>query len=749
MPRLVRTRDSWERSGGRPTGRRRRRQSRLPRRPALGLESLEPRLPLDGAEGFLLGADAYLTLSFAPDQTDLAGSPSSLYETFGAVASQNDWQQAILEAFQTWAVHTNADIGVVTDSGDPFGVSGRMRDDARFGDIRIGAAQLSPDVFAVSVPLPTGLTGTWVGDVIFNSDAPFADRDDIFAVALHEAGNVFGLGDGTDPLSPTFSPGIPTVTVPTVSDVANLVSLYGQRAPDYNEGDDPAGNDTFNTATELEIPEVNDVRDGSAPAIIYGDVAGPQDVDRFEVEVPSGYTGGATFTVRTRGISLLAPQVTVYSQDEQFLTQSASTEPAGGVVVAELADVGTNERFYVDVRAVTSNVFATGGYSLVATFDANLQTDPATIDRVAGGAYRFLDPEQIQEFFEGPDDDGDDDDPLFSDDFFQNENTLGATPLQTVPGFVDFTRYETVASISGAADVDYYQITSANVPAGAANVMTVSVRSIDVGGLVPVVTLLDANENVLPAEVLVNGGGDLVVQATGVGSEQIHYIRVAGADTGGVFASGNYQLTVVFGSASIQLDTFAAGTLSATEVQQVQGLFVARTQLFHVLLDVAPVATNVPIAIVTTIVDANLQPVHQIVARPGDIRSGKSVLLAPGTYGVQIVAATLDGSPLPDLAYTIRGLAVSDPLAIDPSDPTGEGAFQCPDTPDTFCYPGPIISDNPYLWTLFLGDMGGDPAATNFLNSVAASAAQSTGDQRRSSPNCWATGGRGSGSSRG
>src|SRR4051812_20253040 len=104
------------------------------KRRALRLEGLEPRVMMD-ANALLWGGDAHLSISFAPDGTKIGGVSSSLFSSFNAVSGTADWQGAILQAFQTWAVESNAGVGLVADSGADFGVSGASRSDPRFGDI--------------------------------------------------------------------------------------------------------------------------------------------------------------------------------------------------------------------------------------------------------------------------------------------------------------------------------------------------------------------------------------------------------------------------------------------------------------------------------------------------------------------------------------------------------------------------------------------------------------------------------------
>src|SRR3954467_578199 len=248
-------------------------------RSRLQFEQLEARTMFDG-NGLLLSNDAYLTLSFATDGTNVAGQPSALAAKFNAIAPQSVWQDAILQACQTWATRTNADVGIVGDGGQPYGTPGPTRGDSRFGDIRIGAISMDPLVGGESTPVDQLVGGTWQADVIFNTNFNFQSVNDIYEIALHEAGHVFGLEENNDPNSPLHSGTIPTATVPTAQDASNLQALYGTRISDFNEIDSgKLNNDSLANATILVVPSSPTVPAGSVPVLTYGDITTNNDLD--------------------------------------------------------------------------------------------------------------------------------------------------------------------------------------------------------------------------------------------------------------------------------------------------------------------------------------------------------------------------------------------------------------------------------------------------------------------------------------
>ncbi|TWU24689.1 Ig-like domain-containing protein [Bythopirellula polymerisocia] len=673
----------------------------------LSFETLEPRAMLDAA-GFLTGVDVHLTLSFAADGTQIAGQSNALAAKFDSIAPEAEWKEVILRAFQDWAVNTNADIGVVTDGGQSFGSGGASQGDSRFGDIRIGAIAMAPNTGGVSVPTDGRVSGTWFADVIFNTAFDYQSLDDIYAIALHEAGNVFGLDDNNDPNSPLHTSIPPEVHFPTANDIANLQALHGIRAPDLNEVPDSGGggnqtdNDSFANATQLDTNETASLINGSAPSIVYGDITSQTDLDFFVIDTPGNYTGPTTFQLRSQGISLLAPHLTIYDNNHQLLGEAMATQRTGDLVSVHLPTLGSTDKIFIKVSSDNTDVYGVGGYSLVVTFDSRNEIDQATIDAIAGGAFRFLNSEDLSKFFDA------DDQELFNDDMHTNDSSSEATELETSPGYVQHTRYDVVGSIADPFDSDFYTIKAPVVADPLLNVMTILIRSIDAGGLIPAISLLDEDDLAVPFEVLSNGGGDLIVQVADVTPRNDYRIEVKAATPGALFDKGNYELTVFFGSQTTVLNTLASAAIGNGVAQRTHTLYVGKPQLFHFLLQADLAATTSPTALLATIVDDQGTPVYQFATRPGETHSREAVLLEPGSYTVAVSVYTLDGSTPPEINYKVKGLAISDPFVGDPNDPTAN-PFACPEMPGFFCYPGDVISPDPFLWDDFISTLSGDP----------------------------------------
>src|SRR5947209_3794997 len=84
----------------------------------LGVEQLESRIVPYATTSNLWPHPELITISFEPDGTDLGGVTSNLVSTFNSkFGTAATWQNQILKAAQQWALQTNINFAVITDSG--------------------------------------------------------------------------------------------------------------------------------------------------------------------------------------------------------------------------------------------------------------------------------------------------------------------------------------------------------------------------------------------------------------------------------------------------------------------------------------------------------------------------------------------------------------------------------------------------------------------------------------------------------
>ncbi len=649
-------------------------------------EQLETRIVLDGNPSIGL-AEPYLTLSFAPDGTDVAGQPSELAATFDQLAPTTLWQDAILRAFQTWAVHTNADIGLVADSGSPLGTTGATNRDLRFGDVRIAGTSLPAEFGAISVSITSLVGGTWSGDVVFNTTFDYQSVDDIFAIALHEAGNVFGLLDNTDPNSPLNAGPIPTTTVPTANDIALLQSLHGQRAADINELEDDnevERNDTRSDATDWQPSHVDGSPSGAFPALAYGDIQSPSDIDYFELEIPSGYTGPITVQLRTNGVSLLRGKLTIENQQGVAVAVAMGSGVRGDLVTLTIPAAQAVSKLFVRVEAAAADLFGVGGYSLIAIFDGANVATPAAIDSATNGSLRRIEVGDLASVFAI-------NEVRFAPDLGVNDTLANATPLASAAGFIEGSRFEVLASID-ENDPDFYRLDGIEYSIG--NTLVVAVRSLNAGRLVPDARVFDSLGNELLTTVLANGGGQLLLEVELSEQSNELYLQVAADSSSGPFSSGNYILQAGVMGQSTLLPLIDSGQFTDQSSERVRLLYVAEPQLFHFVVDSEAVSGDAIASVEFSIRDANGNVIYELSAPEGTSRSSSAAFLPVGQYELVTRVISLDPEASVTLGYAVRGRAFSDPFVGDASDPT-TNPFVCEPGGGFYCYPGGVVSSDP------------------------------------------------------
>lgn len=625
---------------------------------------------------------AHLTLSFAPDGTLSAGEPSELHASLDAQMPRAVWQDAILQAAQSWSEVANVNIGLREDTGIAFGAAGRTQADPRFGDLRIGGFPMANTELAVAVPPSTTVSGSLAGDVFFNTAATF-NRDQLYAVALHEIGHSLGLAHSSNPNSVMFSH-LNTNTRLAPSDVAAIRSLYGPRGLDLNEP-----NNSLSRAGRIKYSQVSGNYDGSTPVVAYGDIQSPMDVDYFQITVLSGYTGPMTFRVQTNGISLLAPKVSLLDRTGRVLDQSTSTALHGDTISLQLPRVGGAERYYVRVEAAPEAGARVGRYGIGVTFDDRLQPTPITLNEVLRGAYETLSPERVDQLFKSPAL------AIFDDDAHTNDTAR--TPVNLRPGLGQTSDRDlsVVGSLSDPTDVDFYRVKSPTAGSGQTWVMTATLWKHDLNGVLPEVRLYDNNLADLNARVVVNGNGTYTVQAEGVPPNRTAYLRVASPDG----QPGNYVLHVTFGNAAAELNRFAAGTLANGNSNLSYKLYVGRSQLFSFLLGSSPMPGNVGVAAPVNMIisDANGNSVYQLTTPAGKLSSNVSALLTPGEYTVTFQSSA-------PTAFTLQGSALTDPIGPVIDSAIYAPAYVVPGTsPPRYKYPTVSTTvTSPYFWLLVI-----------------------------------------------
>lgn len=554
----------------------------------------------------------HLTMSFAPDGAQTVAGPNTLAATMAQTGTAA-WKREVLRAFQTWAMYTNADIGLVADGGQSFGSAGAVQGDARFGDVRIGAGPLGVTELAHASPF--SWTGTTLsGDVLFDSTRPFRVGNvpgtyDVYSVALHEAGHVFGLDHSTAAGSVmnedyAFHGGL------SAADIAAIRAMYGPRAMDAYDA--AARNETLGTATAM--PYVSGTMYQYAAV---GDVTDTSDTDVYKVKVPLLGLFGMTVRLKTEGVSLLTPSVTVYDQLGRVVGSAVSLDPTNNDLTVRLNWVSPLATYYVKVDGATADAFGVGAYQVVVD----------VINPLAGLP---LLPNLL-----GP-----------LTDFHLNDLLSSATTLFSSQQGTPDSRFDYVARgvIEDSSDIDNYKI-KAPAATGAPLTLNILVWGTDAAPLGPRVRVFDAAKNPVAFQVLANDGGTASVQVTNATPGATYYLQVAARTPSGASNTGGYVLAADFNQfAPTVLDGVASTTVGAGTTS-VAALTVDEAGVFE--FGVAAWGGG---AVTMSVVDSTGKTLLTLTAAAGQLEVTKTAYLAAGTYTVR---------------YAATGTSVAPPLQVD------------------------------------------------------------------------------------
>ena len=618
------------------------------------LEPLEPRHML----AFSLWSDLLgLSISFAPDGVDIAGEPNQLAQTMDAAFPDQDWQATILSGFQKWASQTNSDVYLVEEDGaHPFGVEGNRVVDLRFGDVRIGARPLSPNIRALTIPSDSLLSGTWAGDVIINSNGSFESMDNLLAVALHEAGHAFGLPNSNLPDSAMNSRADVLITSPSSDDIRAINELSSQsvRTVDFN--------DTVDQATQIDL--VEKLSSSSFPYYHSGDIK-DGDVDYFAVTLPECCTDSLKVVVRSKGISLLSPELIVLDSDQNLLARRESTSTRGDVLEVDFRSIDyQGEEIYLRVASPRSDEYGRGSYEVRFSNDA---TFLGFDDQVL----RFVRVAPI------PKPSGDNEFDFARESFIAN----AATRLLNVPN-----EFETQV-LSFPTDLSASSMVQAHV----------SRHALEPSDMLPNIQFATADGEIIESQVLVSDGLERIIQAASTNFDLKSFLHVTPRDKDAV---GDFRVTIQF-SDSNSLEEFVRGQVTPEDPHNSHPFHVSVSEINHFSFGSGSGGGSV----LAVIRDFEGNIVRSIQSSAGETKTASGVFLHAGEYQVDVIAApNLSGS----LSYSMTRSVVSDPFGVSLIEPN-DLDFSCPNVADAFCYPGGIQTDQPDLWEEFLDDQPEQP----------------------------------------
>lgn len=636
-------------------------------------------------------ADPNISLSFAPDGTPVAGRTSNLFAGLNASQSTTEWQEDILRAFYTWSVHANFDISVTPDAGATFGTPGRLQNDPRFGDIRIGGNSLASDVLAVGLPPDPALAGTLAGDIFVNTYYQFSGSPyDIYTVMLHEGGHALGLDHSNDPNSPLYPRFNNTVSNLTAGDISAIRALYGPRVADRHEG--TTGNGTSATATGLGVPTNYS---GATPLLGYGSLSTATDKDIFYFDTISGRgeNHNVTLRVQSSGLSLLGAKVTVYYLDSNGNPQEAanmtsdSADITGDTLTVTFDgnddDDFTSRRYYVRVEKAESAPFTLGRFAVAVSFDGENTVPAANLNQVILGSYHNLGANDLAALLQNPNT------ALVNVDGGTNDTRATATQLAPTASHSGMSRHEAIGSIGAAADTDYFRIVS---PKGRDKVLTVNAWALPNQAAKPQLAVFDSFGHPVASQILVNDSGSYTIQAANLAPSAEYFVRLLGVN-GNI---GNYFLTADFGNTSTNVQQFTQGTLATETATRTDTLYIGQTQLFHLTLAASGTGLPSGSAVRMTLTNAAGTVMLDLTAAAGDTVSGPSVLLTPGAYTVRFTAI---GTGLAPISFAVSGNRTSDPVGPVVDDPTLEPTYRDPLNPNQFIYPpNGFVSTDPFYW---------------------------------------------------
>ncbi|HEV3436302.1 MAG TPA: matrixin family metalloprotease [Gemmata sp.] len=582
----------------------------MPRRPhPLRVEALEDRVvPSASVWGTPWPDGQHLTLSIAPDGTNISGVGSSLSQVLAEAGPSGEL--ALLEAFQTWADYAKINYGLVADGGQAFGIGKAIQDDPRFGDIRIGAIPLSNDVVAITSPFD--YFNTYSGDVVLNSAQPIGSTYNLYTVALHEAGHALGLPDNNDPNSVMYEYYTGANVALDASDIAAIQGLYGARTPNTTSN-------TLATALKYITP-------------VYAQLNSATDADYYKFSTPLLFPG-TTIHLQAKGLSLLDATVSVYNSRGTLVASTTATDPTNNDLTLNLNNLGGLSTYYVKVSSPNGGVFDVGTYNMSIT--NNLTT---LLGDVVGGTLGLLGG------IVG--------------------HTLGAATdlVANTTGINLEVNYNARASLNSSTQTDFYAI---QAPAYTPETMVATVWTLGNQNLTPRLQVFDSSGNPVAFQVLTDTSGASTIQVVNPVPGQRYELEVKSASG----QTGTYSFAVDFLSSPIQFPMNASGPLNSSASSASANLVVQQSQVMHFVLSAGVVSADPKTVVMMTILDSNGNVVGTLQTTAGNAAS-LDVFLGVGSYTVTVSATSSSGGSPQPVEFDLSAIGLTDPVGVAKANPT-------------------------------------------------------------------------------
>ncbi len=635
--------------------------------PLLAAERLEDR-SLPATFGVAWPDARNLHVSFPTDNTDIGAYANSLRTVLDQVADRKEWQEAALRAFQTWAVQTNLNIGLVPDRGDAFGAVGLSTSDPRFGEFRIGAFP-QPGALASALPFQQG-SGTWSGDVLLNTQANWFLADwtstspisvppaneqgpsvELFTVLLHEAGNALGVADNQTRGTVMYTNYERPKGKLTPSDINQIRRIYGTRVDPF----EPVTNNSRTSATRINTPVGYD---GTTPLSVRGSLNTMSDVDFYRFRPLAGQEKVAV-RLMASGISLLKSRIEVLDSRGVKISDAKVDSIFENNMELEIGSLNPSKDYFIRVARNSADVFGIGDYLLELDYrpaDQRPSIKPPAFDADA------------------EDDDGDsrvefvDVDQLFSTGIIDSE--LGANdtlttgkPLQTTFGYLERTRYDAVSSISSGSDRDFYQF---KAPVDVEGVLTIDITPLGNSDAKLHIVVMNTNGDRIPAFVQdgAKGSRSLTISSPQPGATYLVGIR---SEIDSPTPAVNYALTMNFTTDTASMVNMFEGEIQGAQ-EDFSNLTTYKPQLFRFDLSASASTSNEGIQL--TFIDARTGAVVFIIAAGSGTPASEYIWLPKGEYVLKAESRSRKSQSPGIIGFKLRADVLSDDQGPNPVDPT-------------------------------------------------------------------------------